>query len=422
LDNPADYSVDGSQGLMTLPTAVTTRRALLNKVSVRDLDLAFRVATDRLPEVGGGGAGQFAYFVARHQATGQEYRGYVRFGPDGSVHLLATFSFDGEGSGELPLTQQELTAPGLQYVAGQYFWLRVQVVGTNPTTVQLKTWPDGAPEPADFPYVATDSQPLGQQAGSVGLMAYVSLPAANAPVTFRFDDLQVTDMAPTPVGQSATAVVAADSFSRTLTGSWGSADSGGPYSLLDNPADYSVDSSQGLMTLPTAATSHRALLTSVAVQDLDLRVRVATDHLPVVGGAGQFTYVMARHQAAGQEYRGYLRFDPDGSVHLLATFTFDGSGELPLAPEMTVAGLQQTGSQYFWLRVQVVGTNPTTVQLKTWPDGAPEPADFPYVATDSQPAVQQAGSIGLMAYVSLPAANAPVTFRFDDLQVTDLAP
>jgi hypothetical protein len=30
--------------------------------------------------------------------------------------------------------------------------------------------------------------------------------------------------------------------------------------------------------------------------------------------------------------------------------------------------------------------------------------------------------VGLMAYVSLPAANAPVTFRFDDLQVTDLAP
>ena len=111
-------------------------------------------------------------------------------------------------------------------------------------------------------------------------------------------------------------------------------------------------------------------------------------------------------------------------MYLLATFTHNGeaSGELPLAPEMRVPGLTHAANRFFHLRAQVVGTNPTTVRLKAWQDGTSEPTNWQYTATDSQPLVQKAGSVGLQAYVSLPAANAPVSFRFDDLLVTDVNP
>jgi hypothetical protein len=221
-------------------------------------------------------------------------------------------------------------------------------------------------------------------------------------------------------------VVAADSFSRSLTGSWGSADTGGAYSLFSSPGDYSVAGGQGIIRLPAAVRTRRALLNSVAVQDLDLTFRVATDRLPerLGGGAGQFASFIARHQTTVHEYRGRLRFGRDGGVYLLATFTHNGeaSGELPLAPEVRVTGLTHAANQFFHLRAQVVGTNPTTVRLKAWQDGTSEPATWQFTATDSQPLVQRAGSVGLQAYVSLPAANAPVSFRFDDLRVTNLAP
>ena len=47
----------------------------------------------------------------------------------------------------------------LVHTAGADTWMRVQVVGTNPTTLRMKAWRAGDQEPATWGYVATDSQP-----------------------------------------------------------------------------------------------------------------------------------------------------------------------------------------------------------------------------------------------------------------------
>jgi hypothetical protein len=64
----------------------------------------------------------------------------------------------------------------------------------------------------------------------------------------------------------------------------------------------------------------------------------------------------------------------------------------------------------------VTGASPTTIRVKAWADGQPEPSSWQFAATNSTAAVQGAGSVGLRVYMS--STNAPVTFGFDDFSVT----
>ncbi|MBN1098038.1 hypothetical protein JKP76_19675 [Blastococcus sp. TML/C7B] len=69
------------------------------------------------------------------------------------------------------------------------------------------------------------------------------------------------------------------------------------------------------------------------------------------------------------------------------------------------------------MRLQVVGTAPTTVRVKVWPAGSAEPTEWQRTATDSTAALQAPGGVGLTTYLSGSATNAPVALRMDDLAV-----
>jgi hypothetical protein len=218
-------------------------------------------------------------------------------------------------------------------------------------------------------------------------------------------------------------VVASDTFSRSVTASWGSADIGGAYSTYSNKADYNVAGGAGTMRLPQAQATRRTILNGVSERDLDVTFRLKVGQLPTAGGSGQYVYLILRHQASGAEYRAKVRFAPAGGVYLGASFSNNGElpGETALAPEVRVPGLSTVANAFFRLHVQFVGTDPTTLRVKTWRDGTSEPLAWQYTATSSRAGLQQPGALGLMAYVSLPAANAPVTFGFDDLLATQVA-
>jgi hypothetical protein len=83
--------------------------------------------------------------------------------------------------------------------------------------------------------------------------------------------------------------------------------------------------------------------------------------------------------------------------------------------------LTNAANRPIWVRGQVVGVNPTTIRLKAWADGQPEPFIWAYSVTDASPSQQAAGAVGLRAYLSGTASNAPVRFSFDDLRVTNVA-
>src|SRR5205823_4284241 len=119
----------------------------------------------------------------------------------------------------------------------------------------------------------------------------------------------------------------------------------------------------------------------------------------------------------GTEYVLGAGGDPAGRVWLQAVRNLAWAGTL-LGAEVGVPGLADTGNSYIWLRGQVVEANPTTIRMKAWADGQPEPTAWHYTATDSAAALQSAGTVGLRTFVSSLTSNAPVLFSFDDLQVS----
>jgi hypothetical protein len=68
----------------------------------------------------------------------------------------------------------------------------------------------------------------------------------------------------------------------------------------------------------------------------------------------------------------------------------------------------------------VEGTTTTTLRLKVWPSTAAEPAAWQVTSTDTTASLQGAGSVGLIAYLSGSATNAPLVARFDDFSANRL--
>jgi CSLREA domain-containing protein len=215
------------------------------------------------------------------------------------------------------------------------------------------------------------------------------------------------------VAASAQTFFAADSFGRTVSNGWGSAETGGLYTVVGTAADYNVTG--GVGTMQVGATKTRsALLDGVSERDVDITFRVAADK--VATGGAYFVYAVARRNS-NNEYRPQLIFKTNGSVSVQASVLIGGS-ESSLGAAVVVPGVTQSVGAFIWVHAQVTGANPTTVRINAWADGQPEPAGWLFTATNSAAAVQSTGSVGLRTYLASAATNAPVTVSFDDYAVS----
>jgi parallel beta-helix repeat protein len=169
---------------MNVPAAGYTRSALL-ATSARDVEISVKLSTDRAPS----GYGEYAYLVARRDANGNEYRLTVRL--SGSSVLLSAASVV---AGRALKIGPEVVAPGVAYAVGAKISVRVDVAGTNPTTLRMKAWPAASTQPSGWAYSATDSTVGLQVAGGTGLRSYLGSNTSNVPVKFSYDDYLVTQV------------------------------------------------------------------------------------------------------------------------------------------------------------------------------------------------------------------------------------
>jgi PKD repeat protein len=216
----------------------------------------------------------------------------------------------------------------------------------------------------------------------------------------------------TVVQPPSSTTYASDSFGRTVSNSWGSASTGGSYSLEGTSSNFSVGGGVGNIVLPTSGATRAALLNAVSAQDVDIAFRVRSDKL-AVGGA-QYVYAVARRNG-GNAYRPKIILNTNGTVAVHAGVVVNNS-ESSVAPAVTVPGLTHTANGFIWVRAQLSGSSPTTIRVKAWADGQAEPAGWHFTATNSTAVVQTAGGVGLRAYIS--STNVPITFGFDDFRVT----
>jgi glucose/arabinose dehydrogenase len=398
----ANFNVSGGTATIALPAVNANKSATLPGVYLQDADVTVRVAVDK-PAVGNA---EYAYTEVRVSGN-NAYRPKIVFNPNGTVSVHAGVVVNGTETAVAPA----VSVPSLTQTPGAFYWLRAQVTGVNPTTIKVKAWADGQPEPASFQFTATNSAPALQTAGSVGLRAYSR--STNAPVSFTFDDYHVIGQPPVTPPPTGT-IVAGDAFARTTTNSWGSADTGGAYTLEGAAAAFFVGSGSGSMRLGTAGASRVAYLPTVSSADVDARVRVTADKL--TAGGNWYAYLVIRRQGTSA-YQPKIIVAADGTVSVQAGQVVNGT-ESSLGAAVAVPGLSFTPGSYVWIRAQVSGSSPTTIKVKAWADGQAEPANWQFSATSSAAALQTAGAVGLRAYIGSQATSAPLVVNFDDLAAT----
>lgn len=210
---------------------------------------------------------------------------------------------------------------------------------------------------------------------------------------------------------STTEPFAADAFSRTVSGGWGSADTGGAWTIGGGAANTSVASGTGRTTMASAGAQVTASLNDVSASDTDLRLAVALDKAAT--GGGTYLSVVGRKVGTSGDYRTKLRFQDTGAV-ALSLVRKVSSTQTTLA-SATLTGVTYSPGQVLQVRLRVAGTGTTSLAVKVWPSGATEPTGWQLSATDSTSALQSAGSLGIESYLSGSSTNAPVTAFYDAL-------
>ncbi|MGY3317957.1 PKD repeat protein [Arthrobacter sp. TE12232] len=230
------------------------------------------------------------------------------------------------------------------------------------------------------------------------------------------DDDGATGTASRTVSVTAPAsntVVAADAFGRTVTGGFGTADTGGAWTVSGGSTSFAVNNGSGAVTLGAAGASRSGFLNSVSTAAFDGTVTVSADK--IADGGGMFASLLGR-RANNNDYRAKVKVGSNGAVSLYLTRVINNA-ETTVAGPLAIAGLTMAANDPLMIRLSLTGTAPTALSAKVWRASAAEPAAWQLSASDSTPELQVAGGAGLVGYLSGSSTNFPVVLRFDTLAV-----
>ena len=212
----------------------------------------------------------------------------------------------------------------------------------------------------------------------------------------------VTATAPSPT-------LANDSFSRSLSSGWGSADTGGAWTIAGGSSNVATNGSTGVMKLAATSTLPMSTLDTVSASDVIVTTDLSVDKVP--NGTGASTQVLARR--SGKNYYWLkVRYMADGSVNLAEGRTVNGVETV--IKEVKASGLTYAAGTTLRLKFSVTGTSTAALAGKVWLSGSPEPAANQISVTDSTADLAVAGSVGLRSYTSGTTTNVPVTVSVDN--------
>ena len=228
------------------------------------------------------------------------------------------------------------------------------------------------------------------------------------------DDAGATDTVSHDVTVTAPSlVIAADAFSRSVTNGWGSADTGGAWTISSTSSNFGVTGGAG--TIKTAAGSGpSAYLNGVSGRDVDVVTSFGWDKAGT--GGGMYASVVARRNSTS-DYRVKVIATATATT-LYLTRTVNGT-ETVLSSQ-AVSGLVYAPGDVLNVRFQAEGSTTTTLRAKIWKTGTSEPSAWRLTSTDTTASLQSAGSVGFYSYLSGSATNGPVTLIVQDVSVQKL--
>jgi PKD repeat protein len=211
-----------------------------------------------------------------------------------------------------------------------------------------------------------------------------------------------------------------DTFGRTVSNGWGSADTGGPWTTSGTLANFAVSGGSGAMTLPAAGNTRAVWLGATTRTDTDLRLTMSLDKVPT--GNGAYLDVVGRRISTNNEYRARMVMASTGRITVQLTALRGTGTPVALATAVTLpTTITYSAGSQLNVRMQVTGTNPTTVRLKVWPATQTEPTTWQTTATDTFAALQNPGAVGMTSYLSGSVTNGPIVLRLSALSARPVA-
>lgn len=207
--------------------------------------------------------------------------------------------------------------------------------------------------------------------------------------------------------------IASDSFARTVSNGWGTADVGGAWSTTGAKSNFSVSGGAGSITMPNPGSGPSVQLNSVSVSSAEVTVGASVSAQPT--GGGVFVSVMPRSVSSVGNYRAVANLRADGKV-ALSLVRVDNNGQATIVPASIVPGLSVSPGQVLEIKTLASGTNPTNLAAKVWVQGTSEPTDWQASGTDVSGPMQTSGSIALMSYLSANATASPAVVNFSGFQ------
>ena len=154
------------------------------------------------------------------------------------------------------------------------------------------------------PLVRRSGVALGTGALALSLVGFAT-PALAAPVMPTAQSALVSAVVPAPV--------AVDAFGRSVTGGWGTATTGGAWTVAGGAAaDYTVSAGVASMAIRKGGWNLYAGLAAVRSTDTEVQARVSLDKRPV--GSSVDVDVVGRAVGAVQGYRLRSKILADGTI------------------------------------------------------------------------------------------------------------
>lgn len=233
-------------------------------------------------------------------------------------------------------------------------------------------------------------------------------------------DLWTTDPAEVPwdirVGGEIMHVTAVtpkvnDTFTRTTSSGWGSADTGQAWTLGGGAnADHATTGTTATHSLTSVNVSRYDTVTFTAA-DIDFRADFASSALAT--GGSQYTGLVARFADINNTYYARLGFTTTQAVQLVIQKRVGGV-QADLVT-VTVSELTHAAAAFYTLRFQLAGT---VLRAKAWVQGGVESPVWHATVTDSD--LSAAGSVGVRSILDSANTNTlPVTASVDNFQVTN---
>lgn len=298
-------------------------------------------------------------------------------------------------------------APGAidQLVQGWMETLGVRTWAMQLDCTPASPWTVGVVEDEELGRVDTDGSVLAASvdadATAVDVFATVGPPWTTDPTDYPLD-IRVGGEVMTV--QSVTRVH--DSFTRTVTGGWGTSTSGHPWAVASGPvADRSVNGSAGVISLASSPATPRFQYIDGPVVDVELLARTSTNQITT--GAGSLPALILRYADVNTYYRARIHFDPGGAMSASIT-----QGVTQIGPTVALPYTYTAGS-WWWMRGRLVGHR---MWLRVWPDGHPEPSGW-HLDREATVDTIPSGSVGLSASTFGSNTNVGLTISFDDFQI-----